>query len=87
MNKKKVVFTDFCIFYFYFRLGPEGRPSPNQCEDYAESRLIQRYVEVVLESYNNNFTGSLDHPSGNIAEGLLKVGMAKCVDWSIALLR
>jgi len=74
------------------RLGPEGRPDPNQCEDYAveahyftESRLLQRDVEVVLESYNNNnFIGSLVHPSGNIAEGLLKEGMAKCVDWSIA---
>merc|ERR550519_2208659 len=74
------------------RLGPEGRPDPNQCEDYAveahyftESRLLQRDVEVVLESYNNNnFIGSLIHPSGNIAEGLLKEGMAKCVDWSIA---
>ena len=24
------------------------------------------------------------HPAGNIAEALLKEGMAKCVDWSIA---
>ena len=78
-------------FYSYFRLGPEGRPNSNQCEYYAveahyftKSRLLQRYVEVVLESYNNNnFIGSLVHPSGNIAEGLLKVGIAKCVDWSI----
>jgi staphylococcal nuclease domain-containing protein 1 len=42
-------------------------------------------VEVVLESSNNNnFVGSVLHPMGNIAEALLKEGMAKCVDWSIA---
>ena len=27
------------------------------------------------------------HPNGNIAEALLKEGMAKCVDWSIAKVR
>ena len=42
-------------------------------------------MEVVLESSNNNnFVGSVIHPQGNIAEALLKEGMAKCVDWSIA---
>ncbi len=47
--------------------------------------LLQRDVEVVLESSNNNnFVGSVLHPMGNIAEALLKEGMAKCVDWSIS---
>lgn len=42
-------------------------------------------MEVVLESSNNNnFVGSVLHPLGNIAESLLKEGLAKCVDWSIA---
>merc|ERR1719219_3178343 len=74
------------------RLGPEGRPDPAQCEPFAveahyftESRLLQREVEIILESNNNNnFVGSVIHPAGNIAEALLKEGMAKCVDWSIA---
>merc|ERR1712212_219940 len=74
------------------RLGPEGRPDPAQCEPFAteahyftESRLLQRDVEVILESSNNNnFVGSVIHPAGNIAEALLKEGMAKCVDWSIS---
>jgi staphylococcal nuclease domain-containing protein 1 len=74
------------------RLGPEGRPDPSQCEAYAveahyftESRLLQRDVEVVIETHNNNnFIGSVIHPAGNIAEALLKEGMAKIVDWSIA---
>jgi hypothetical protein len=41
-------------------------------------------LEVILESHNNkNFVGSVIHPAGNIAEALLKEGMAKCVDLSI----
>lgn len=41
-------------------------------------------MEIVLESINNkNFIGSINHPNGNIAEALLKEGMAKCVDWSL----
>merc|ERR1719431_1299492 len=43
------------------RLGPEGRPDPAQCEPFAteahyftESRLLQREIEVILESHNNN---------------------------------
>merc|ERR1712106_354137 len=74
------------------RLGPEGRPDPAQCEPFAtearyftESRVLQREIEVILESHNNNnFVGSVIHPAGNIAEALLKEGMAKCVGWSIA---
>ena len=28
--------------------------------------------------------GSIIHPNGNIAEALLREGLAKCVDWSLA---
>jgi len=74
------------------KLGAEGKPDPKLSDDYAveahyftESRLLQRDVEVILESSsNNNFVGSVLHPMGNIAESLLKEGMAKCVDWSIS---
>ena len=39
----------------------------------------------MLESVNNkNFVGSVIHPNGNIAEALLREGLAKCVDWSLA---
>jgi len=72
--------------------GPNGQPDPKLSEEFAveahyftESRLLQRDVEVILESTsNNNFVGSVLFPSGNIAEALLKEGMAKCVDWSIS---
>jgi len=74
------------------RLGPNGQPDPANCEEYAveahfftECRLLQRDVEIILESHNNNnFVGSVIHPAGNIAEALLREGMAKCVDWSIS---
>ena len=37
-----------------------------------------------MESVNNyNFVGSIIHPNGNIAEAILKEGLAKCVDWSL----
>ena len=49
---------------------------------------FQRDLQVILESSsNNNFVGSVIHPAGNIAEALLKEGMAKCVDWSISKVR
>lgn len=39
----------------------------------------------MLESVNNkNFIGSVIHPNGNIAEALLREGLAKVVDWSLA---
>ena len=42
-------------------------------------------MQIVLESVNNaNFVGSIIHPNGNIAEALLREGLAKCVDWSLA---
>lgn len=53
---------------------------------FAESRLLQRDVQIILESTSNqNFVGSIVHPKGNIAESLLREGYAKCVDWSIGL--
>ncbi|KAK2712557.1 staphylococcal nuclease domain-containing protein 1-like [Artemia franciscana] len=75
-----------------FKLDSEGKPDPSQTEPFAEeakffveSRVLQRDVEVILESTNNaNFVGSLIHPNGNIAELLVKEGFARCVDWSIA---
>ncbi len=73
------------------RMGSEGKPDPQQSEPFSleahyftESRLLQRDVEVILESVNNrNLVGSIIHPNGNIAEALLREGLAKCVDWSL----
>lgn len=78
-----------------FKLDADGKPDPNVVVDFAEearyfveSRLLQRDVEIVLESVNNaNFVGSILYPKGNIAEALLREGFAKCVDWSMAFMR
>jgi len=53
-----------------FKFDNEGKPDPSQKELFAdearyftESRLLQRDVQVVLESVNNsNFIGSIIHP-------------------------
>jgi len=78
-----------------FKLDSDGRPDPSVKVDYAEearyfveSRLLQRDVEVILDSVNNNnFVGQILHPKGNISELLLKEGFARCVDWSIAFMK
>ncbi|XP_049819243.1 staphylococcal nuclease domain-containing protein 1 isoform X2 [Aethina tumida] len=78
-----------------FKLDANGKPDPHVKVEYAdeakyfvELRLLQRDVEIVLESVNNNnFIGTIIHPKGNIAEALLKEGFARCVDWSIAFMR
>jgi len=78
-----------------FKLDSDGKPDHSVVVDYAEearyfveSRLLQREVQIVLESVNNtNFVGSILYPKGNIAEALLREGFAKCVDWSMAFMR
>lgn len=78
-----------------FKLDASGKPDPTIKVEYAEEaryfvevRLLQREVEIILESVNNaNFVGTIVHPKGNIAELLLKEGFARCVDWSIAFMK
>lgn len=78
-----------------FKLDDKGRPDPTAKVPYAEEaryfvevRLLQREVEIILESVNNNnFVGTILHPKGNIAEALLREGFARCVDWSIAFMK
>lgn len=78
-----------------FRLDKDGKPDPSVQVEFAEearffveSRLLQRDVEIVLESTNNsNFVGTILFPKGNIAEALLREGFARCVDWSMAFMK
>jgi len=78
-----------------FKLDSEGKPDPTatmpfaeEAKFFVESKLLQRDVEIILESVNNNnFVGTVVHPRGNIAEALLKEGFARCVDWSMALMK
>ncbi|XP_045509641.1 staphylococcal nuclease domain-containing protein 1 [Colias croceus] len=66
----------------------ESEPYAEEARFFLESRLLQRDVEVILESVNNNnFVGTILHPQGNIAEALVRQGFAKCVDWSLAVMK
>ncbi|CAL8131754.1 unnamed protein product [Orchesella dallaii] len=73
------------------KLGQDGKPDlaskepfSEEAKFFTESRLLQRDVEIILESVNNaNLVGSIIHPNGNIAELLLKEGFARCIDWSM----
>ena len=77
------------------KLDAEGKPDlkvkvpyVDEARYYVETRLLQREVEIRLESVNNaNFIGTILHPKGNIAESLLREGFARCVDWSMALMK
>jgi staphylococcal nuclease domain-containing protein 1 len=78
-----------------FKLDAEGKPDSKvtvpfaeEARYFVESRLLQRDVEIILDSVNNtNFVGSILFPEGNIAEALLKRGFAKCVEWSMAFMK
>jgi staphylococcal nuclease domain-containing protein 1 len=78
-----------------FKLDQDGRPDPSvvvpfaeEARYFVESRLLQRDVEILLESVNNNnFVGTIMFPKGNIAEALLREGFAHCVDWSMAFMK
>ncbi|CAK1588273.1 unnamed protein product [Parnassius mnemosyne] len=66
----------------------ESEPYAEEARFFVESRLLQKDVEVILESVNNvYFVGTILHPQGNIAEALLRQGFARCVDWSLAVMK
>ncbi|XP_039181261.1 staphylococcal nuclease domain-containing protein 1 [Crotalus tigris] len=73
-----------------FKREADGTESPEpfaaEAKFFTESRLLQRDVQIVLEScHNQNILGTVLHPNGNITELLLKEGFARCVDWSMAV--
>ena len=71
-------------FVSSFQCPNKGEEFSDEAHYFTESRLLQRDVKIILESANNkNFVGSVIHPNGNIAEALLREGLAKCVDWSL----
>lgn len=56
------------------KLDSEGKPDKTSSEPFAdearyytESRLLQRDIQVILETFNNNnFVGSIIHPVSRI---------------------
>ncbi|GFT29562.1 staphylococcal nuclease domain-containing protein 1 [Nephila pilipes] len=92
-----LLYSDDFPEYYYIKLmlsgircngftGEDQTPEPfaEEAKFYSECRLLQRDVEVLIESVSNkNFLGTIIHPNGNITELLLSEGLAKCVDWSL----
>nr|XP_023647180.1 staphylococcal nuclease domain-containing protein 1 [Paramormyrops kingsleyae] len=73
-----------------FKREADGTESPEsfaaEAKFFTESRLLQRDVQIILESCHNQvILGTILHPNGNITELLLKEGFARCVDWSMAV--
>uniref|UniRef100_A0A8C9YHA3 Staphylococcal nuclease domain-containing protein 1 n=1 Tax=Sander lucioperca TaxID=283035 RepID=A0A8C9YHA3_SANLU len=73
-----------------FKREADGAESPEpfaaEAKFFTESRLLQRDVQIILESCPNQIIlGTILHPNGNITELLLKEGFARCVDWSMAV--
>ncbi|XP_061085447.1 staphylococcal nuclease domain-containing protein 1 [Conger conger] len=73
-----------------FKREPDGVETPEafaaEAKFFTESRLLQRDVQIILESCPNQIIlGTIMHPNGNITELLLKEGFARCVDWSMAV--
>ncbi|XP_071397824.1 staphylococcal nuclease domain-containing protein 1 isoform X1 [Centroberyx affinis] len=73
-----------------FKREADGSESPEafaaEAKFFTESRLLQRDVQIILESCPNQIIlGTILHPNGNITELLLKEGFARCVDWSMAV--
>ncbi|XP_075230128.1 staphylococcal nuclease domain-containing protein 1 [Lycorma delicatula] len=70
--------------------GKPGAPEPltEEAKFVVESRLLQRDVEITLDSISgSNVVGSILHPKGNIAELLLQEGYAKCLDWTMKFVK
>ncbi|KAK2184568.1 hypothetical protein NP493_260g03038 [Ridgeia piscesae] len=69
-----------------FKMDGEKEPFAEEAKFFTEARLLQRDIQIVLEGTSNqNLLGTVLHPSGNIAELLLKEGFARCIDWSMGV--
>eukprot|EP01137_Pigoraptor_chileana_P032464 Opistho-2@21860 len=66
-----------------------AEPFALEARYFTEVRLLQREVKILLEGVSsqsqNTFLGSILHPAGSISEALVREGLAKCVDWSMAV--
>lgn len=65
----------------------EAQPFAREARYFVETRLLNRDVEVLLEGIDKNglLVGTVHHSAGNIAVELVRVGLARVVDWSSQL--
>ena len=65
-----------------------AEPFGNEAHQFVESRILQRVVSVDVLGLTpqNVLVCSITHPNGNIAEFILKAGLAQCIDTHSTLL-
>ena len=67
-----------------------SKPEPFalQARHFTELRLLNREVQIVMQTLDRtgNVLGSVLHPKGNIAVEMVKNGLAKVADRSLAAL-
>ncbi|KAL5338550.1 hypothetical protein BJX70DRAFT_366161 [Aspergillus crustosus] len=75
------------------RVTADGKEQPaepfgEEAQQFAESRILQRKVEVALLGVTpqGQLIASVLHPNGNIAKFLLEAGLARCHDHHAAIL-
>jgi staphylococcal nuclease domain-containing protein 1 len=68
--------------------GSKPEPFALQARHFTELRLLNREVEIVMQTLDRtgNVLGSVLHPKGNIAVEMVKNGLAKVTDRSLAAL-
>jgi len=67
----------------------DSQPFAREAKYFTEIRLLNRDVMVVLNGVDENyktFFGVVEHPRGDIGVELVKNGLAKTADWSMAYL-
>ena len=62
----------------------DAQPFAREARYFVETRLLNRDVQVSLENVDKNgsLLGTVLHPAGNVSVELVKVGLARVVDWS-----
>ncbi|KAL3924316.1 MAG: hypothetical protein SGPRY_003952 [Prymnesium sp.] len=65
----------------------EAMPYAREARYFVEVRMLNRDVQVKLEGLDKNgaLLGTVIHPQGNMSVELVKVGLARVVDWSSAI--
>lgn len=63
----------------------DAAPFAREARYFVETRLLHRDVQVKLEGVDRGgaLFGSVLHPQGNMSVELVKVGLARVVDWSL----
>ncbi len=61
-----------------------GEPHGAEARAFTDSRLLHRDVTLFIGGADKTgaFVGRVEHPAGDIAAELLKLGLARIVDWS-----